>query len=171
MAIRDLIPWSRQENRLPAPVNGARESETHPLLSLHREMNRLFDDVFRSFGVPSFAGFDHSLGWPQVELAETEKEIRVTAELPGLDQKDVDIQVEEGVLTIRGEKKAEVEDKERGYSERSYGRFERRIGLPRGIDRDMASATFRNGVLTVTLPRTEAANENVRRIPIHGTAA
>lgn len=171
MAIRDLIPWSRQENRLPAAVNPERDIESHPLMSLHREVNRLFDDVFRGFGVPSFAGLDRSLGWPQVELAETDKEIRVTAELPGLDEKDVDIHVEEGVLTIRGEKKAEVENKERGYSERSYGRFERRIGLPRGIERDHASATFRNGVLTVTLPKSEVADENVRRIPIHGAAA
>ncbi len=171
MAIRDLIPWSRQENRLPVPVNAGHDSEPHPLLSLHREVNRLFDDVFRGFGVPSFAGFDRGPGWPQVELAETDKEIRVTAELAGLEEKDVDIQVEEGMLTIRGEKKAEVEDKERGYSERSYGRFERRIGLPRGIERDKASATFRNGVLTVTLPRSEAANENVRRIPINARAA
>jgi HSP20 family protein len=171
MAIRDLIPWSRQDNRLPTPVNAERDGESHPLLSLHREVNRLFDDVFRGFGVPSLAGFDRSLGWPQVELAETDKEIRVTVELAGLDEKDVDVQVEEGVLTIRGEKKAEVEDKDRGYSERSYGRFERRIGLPRGIERDKASATFKNGVLTVTLPRSEGANENVRRIPIHGAAA
>jgi HSP20 family protein len=171
MAIRDLIPWSRQENRLAEPVNAERDSATHPLLSLHREVNRLFDDVFRGFGVPSFAGPDRNLGWPQLELAETDKEFRVTAELPGLDEKDVDIHVEEGVLTIRGEKKAEVEDKERGYSERSYGRFERRIGLPRDIERDKASATFKKGVLTVTLPRSEAANENVRRIPIHGAAA
>ena len=64
-----------------------------------------------------------------------------------------------------------VDDKDRGYSERSYGRFERRIGLPRGIDRDKATATFKNGVLTVTLPRSEGANENVHRIPIHGAAA
>jgi HSP20 family protein len=171
MAIRDLIPWSRQENRLPTPVNAERDSATHPLLSLHREVNRLFDDVFRGFGVSSFAGFDHSPGWLRVELAETDKEIRVTAELAGLNEKDVDILVEDGVLTIRGEKKAEVEDKERGYSERSYGLFERRIGLPRGIERDKARAAFTNGVLTVTLPRSEAANENVRRIPIHGAAA
>jgi HSP20 family protein len=171
MTIRDLIPWSRQENRLPSPVNGERDTDSHPLLSLHREVNRLFDDVFRGFGVRSLPGFERSLDWPQVELAETDADIRVTVELPGLDEKDVDIQVEEGVLTIRGEKRAEVEDRERGYSERSYGRFERRIGLPRGIDRDKASATYRNGVLTVTLPRTEAANENVRRIPVHGAAA
>src|SRR3546814_1622775 len=94
------------------------------------------------------------------ELGETDTEIRVTAELPGLDEKDVDITVEDGVLTLRGEKRAQVEDKERGYSERSYGRFERRIGLPQGIDRDKAEATFKKGVLTVTLPRSEAANED-----------
>ncbi len=173
MALRDLIPWSRQENRLPIPVSPERDREydTHPLLSLHREVNRLFDDVFRGFGVPSFGGFGQGGGWPHVELSETDREIRVTAELPGLDEKDVEISVEEGVLTLRGEKRSEVEDKDRGYSERSYGRFERRIGLPLGIDRERASATFRNGVLTVTLPRTEAAKENVRRIPVNGKAA
>ena len=62
MAIRDLIPWSRQENRLPVPVNGERDTDGHPLLSLHREVNRLFDDVFRGFGVTSVPSFDRSLG-------------------------------------------------------------------------------------------------------------
>ncbi|MBB6189910.1 HSP20 family protein [Sphingobium wenxiniae] len=173
MAFRDLIPWSRQENRLPVPVSAARDRDTdsHPLLSLHREVNRLFDDAFRGFGAPTLAGFDRAAGWPHVELGETDKELRVTAELPGLDEKDVEISVEEGALTLRGEKRSEVEDKDRGYSERSYGRFERRIGLPKGVDRDQASASFRNGVLTVTLPKTEAANEDVRRIPINGKAA
>lgn len=75
------------------------------------------------------------------------------------------------MLTLRGENKSEVEDSDRGYTERSYGRFERRTGLPCGIGRDKASATFRNGVLTVTLPRSEAANENVRCIPIDARAA
>ncbi|HJQ16395.1 MAG TPA: Hsp20/alpha crystallin family protein [Allosphingosinicella sp.] len=173
MAIRDLIPWSRQENRLPVPVSAERDrgNDAHPLLSLHREVNRVFDDVFRGFGLPAFAGFDRAAGWPHVELGETDKELRITAELPGLDEKDVEITVEDGALTLRGEKRSEVEDKDRGYSERSYGRFERRIGLPKDVDRDKATATFSNGVLTVTLPRTEAANENVRRISISGKAA
>jgi HSP20 family protein len=171
MAIRDLIPWSRQENRLPATVSAEQDRSDHPLLSLHREVNRLFDDVFRGFGVPSLGGFDRSLSWPNLELGETEKEVRITAELPGLEEKDVEITVEEGVLTLRGEKKSEVEDKDRGYTERSYGRFERRIGLPHGIERDEASATFKNGVLTVTLPKSAAVNENVRRIPVNAQAA
>jgi HSP20 family protein len=170
MAIRDLIPWSRQENRLPVPVSAERERDPHPLQSLHRDVNRLFDDVFRNFGMPAFAGFDRLSALPHLELGETDKEIRVTAELPGMDEKDVEIFVEDGALTLRGEKKSEVEDQDRGYSERSYGRFERRIGLPRGIERDKVSATFKNGVLTVTLPRTEAAEQNIRRIPVNGGA-
>ena len=173
MAFRDLIPWSRQENRLPEAVGADRDRElaSHPLFSLHRDVNRLFDDVSRGFGVPAFGGFDRGAAWPHVELGETDKEIRVTAELPGLDEKDVDISIEEGALTIRGEKRAEVDDKDRGYSERSYGRFERRIGLPRDIERDKAGATFKNGVLTVTLPRSEVPDDNRRRIPINGGAA
>jgi HSP20 family protein len=160
MAIRDIIPWNRQENGIPVPVRAelAQDQGHHPLLSLHREVNRLFDDVFRSFSAPALGGFDRAGGWPHIELA-------------GLAEKDVDLSVEEGVLTLRGEKRAEVENKDRGYSERSYGRFERRIGLPRGIDREQASATFADGLLTVVLPKTEAANENVRRIPVHGKAA
>jgi HSP20 family protein len=173
MAIRDLIPWSREENRLSAPVGVARdrESESHPLLSLHREVNRLFDDVFRGFGMPAFGSFERGLAWPSLELGETDREIRVVAELPGLDEKDVEILVEDGALTLRGEKKSEVHDRDRGYSERSYGRFERRIALPPGVERDRASATFRNGVLTVTLPKSAAANENVRRIEINSKVA
>ena len=173
MALRDLIPWSRQENRLPVPVSPERDPEydAHPLLSLHREVNRLFDDVLRGFGVPAFGGLGRNGGWPHVEFSETDKDIRVTAELPGLDERNVEISVEDGVLALRGEKRAEIEDKDRGYSERSYGRFERRIGLPQGIDREHANATFRNGVLAVTLPKTEAAKQNVRRIPVNGKAA
>jgi len=171
MAIRDLIPWSRQENRLPVPFDTDREADSFPLLSLHRDVNRLFDDVFRGLGTSRFGAFDRSLAWPSVEFAETEKEFRITAELPGLDEKDVELSIEDGVLTLRGEKKAEVEDKDRGYSERSYGRFERRIALPRSVERDKASAAFNNGVLTVTVPKSQAANENRRRIPINGKTA
>ena len=166
MSIRDLIPWSRQENRVPAQVSAAGAARD-PVLSLQRDVNRLFDDLFRGFGVPTLAGVDRGLSTPSVELAETDKEIRVTAELPGLDEKDLEVIVEDGVLTLRGEKKSEVEDKGRGYSERSYGRFERRIGLPKGIERDKAGATFKNGVLTITVPKSASAAESTRRIAIN----
>jgi HSP20 family protein len=169
MAFRDLIPWSREENRFPVTIGAPSErDERRSLFSLHREMNRLFDDVFRGFDLPAFGGFGRAFDWPRVELNETEREIRVTAELPGLEEKDVEVLIEEGVLTLRGEKKCETKDLERGYSERSYGRFERRIGLPRGLEQDKANAAFRNGVLTVTLPRSADAVDNVRRIPIDG---
>jgi HSP20 family protein len=166
MAIRDLIPWSRQESRVPERT-GESADQHHPLLSLHRDVNRLFDDVFRGFGVPALGGWGRSLEWPSVELAETDNEIRVTAELPGMDEKGVDISVHEHVLSIRGEKRSETEDKDRGYSERSYGRFERHIGLPRGVEEDRASATFKNGVLTIVLPKSAAAIESRRSIPIN----
>lgn len=167
MAFRDLIPWSRQENRLPVPLGTeAERNEPHPLISLHREVNRVFDDVLRGFDLPSFGDFGR-VEWPRLELAETDHELRVTAELPGLDEEDVEILVEESVLTLRGEKRVESENRQRGYSELSYGRFERRIGLPQGVEQDKASATFRNGLLTVTLPKSAEAIGNVRRIPIN----
>lgn len=166
MAIRDLIPWGRQESRAPERTDD-RSDQQHPLMSLHRDVNRLFDDVFRGFGVPALSGWGRSLEWPTIELSETDKEIRVTAELPGMDEKDVDISVDDNVLSIRGEKRSETEDKERGYSERSYGRFERHIGLPRGIEQDRASATFNKGVLTIVLPKSAEAIESRRSIPIN----
>jgi HSP20 family protein len=165
MAIRDLIPWSRQENRLPVSSGAQRDRDDHPLLSLHRDVNRLFDDLFRGFGVPSLGGFERSFAWPNVELGETDSEIRIAAELPGLDEKDVELSLEDGVLTLRGEKKSTQTDKERGYSERSYGTFERRLTLPSNVDEDACSADFRDGVLTITLPKT-AEKARGRRIPL-----
>src|SRR3546814_13741767 len=73
MAFRDLIPWSRQENRLPVSVSAEQDRDTHPLQSLHREVNRLIDDVLRGFNMPAFAGFDRRAAWPHLELGETDK--------------------------------------------------------------------------------------------------
>ena len=166
MAIRDLIPWNRARD-----VAVTRSDEINPFLTLHREMNRLFDDVFRGFDLasPGFGerAFDRSMGWPNIEVSETGNEIKVTAELPGLDEKDVDIRLSDGVLVISGEKKTETEDKNRLFSERTYGQFERRIPLD-GIDEEKVSASFKNGVLLVTLPRSAQAQSNVRRIAING---
>ena len=172
MAIRDLIPWSRQENRLPVPVSAERERGDHPLLSLHRDVNRLFDDVFRGFDsrLPALGRFSSfgGGGWPNVEVSDGEKEIRVTAEVPGLKEKDVEVLLEDGVLTLKGEKRSETEDKDRQFSERFYGRFERRIPLGYEIDDDKVSANFKNGVLTVSLPKTERAQAKAKRIAING---
>ena len=162
MNMRDLIPWGRQSSTAPVPY----QNEDNPVVGFRREVDRLFDDLFRG-SLPSL-GLGRSLSaWPNVELGETDREIRVTAEVPGMSEKDVELLVEDGVLTIRGEKKSETEDKERGYSERYYGRFERRIALPSNVDEHGANATFRDGVLTVTLPKSPEA-ERGRRIPITG---
>ncbi len=161
MSMRDLIPWSRQEGRSPAPYDERRD----PFMALRREMDRLFDDTFRSFGLTA-PGAWQSRGWPSVEVNETDTEIRVTAEMPGLSEKDVELMLDNGVLTLRGERKSETDDKERGYSERFYGRFERRIALPSGVAEEKAKAEFRDGVLSVTLPLNREA-ERGRRIPIN----
>ena len=163
--LKDLIPWSRGRD-----VTVRRSDDANPLLTLHREMNRLFDDVFRGFDLAPFGSdrfLDRSMGWPNIEVSETDKEVKVTAELPGLDEKDVDVQLANGVLAIKGEKKTEVEAKDRRFSERSYGRFERRIPVD-DIDAEKVTASFKNGVLTVTLPKTAAAAANVKRIAING---
>ena len=107
-------------------------------------------------------------GWPSIEAVETDKDVRVSAELPGMDEKDVEVLVDEDALTIRGEKKAETEDKERRFSERYYGRFERVIPLPLTVEQDKIEASFNNGVLTITLPKSAKAQEKAKRIPIDG---
>lgn len=152
----DLMP--RSPFRTPE-----RAFETGPFFSLHREMNRLFDDAFRNFGAAPLGG---GVTWPSVEVSETDRMVQVTAELAGLDEKDVELRVEDNVLTIKGEKRTETEDKERHYSERYYGRFERRLAIPAEIDEERAEATFKNGVLTVALPKTDRAKDGAKRIPI-----
>ncbi|HZV20644.1 MAG TPA: Hsp20/alpha crystallin family protein [Hyphomicrobiales bacterium] len=165
MAIRDLIPWNRGRD-----VTVRREDEFNPFLTLHREMNRLFDEVFRGFELSPFGAggrFLSNAGWPNIEVADSDKELKVTAGLPGLDEKDVEVRLANGMLSISGEKKVETEDKDRLFSERYYGRFERRIPVE-DVEEDRVSATFKNGVLTVTLPKSPSARENVKRIPISG---
>ena len=138
MNVRDLIPWNRGRD-----VTVRRGEETYPLLTLHREMNRLFDKVFGGFDFTSF-GSERVLTWPNIEVSETDKEVKVRAELPGLEEQDVEVQLSNGVLTIQGEKKTETEDKDRLFSECYYGRFERRIRVD-----DARSAAARRFVSAV----------------------
>ena len=164
MAMKDLIPWNNRGREVGMP----RETGVHPLFTLHREMNRMFDDVFRGFDLAPFAPGRalEGLACPQIDIDETDNEVRITAELPGLDEKDVSLEIANGVLSISGEKKSESEDKDRRFSERYYGRFERRIPLE-DVDEDKASAAFKNGVLTITLPKSISAKAHVRRIAIN----
>jgi HSP20 family protein len=167
MNVRDLVPWTRPNDRdrnLPAVQDAA----TSPLFTLHREMNRLFDDVFRGCDTPPLWG-DRG-AWPQLEVQDAGSEYRVTAELPGLEEKDVEVLFEDGVLILRGEKRAETEDRSRAFSERVYGHFERRLALG-DLDEDRIQARFRNGVLTVAAPKSEQNQSRVKRIPINAGAS
>ena len=157
MAHGYLAPWrSAALTRSPFGTGGS-------LFDLHRQMNRLFDDLIESGpsgSTPALA----ATGWPQLEIEQQDDQIRVVAELPGVDENDVDLTIEDGVLSLTGEKRSERQDQS-GYSERSYGRFERRIALPSNIDEDKCKAEFKNGVLTVTIPRA-AEKARGRRIPL-----
>jgi HSP20 family protein len=154
MTISDLVPWKRGEKQVPV-----RREEERSSLSVQDEFNRLFDEFFDGFGLAPSGTFV-----PQVDVAEGDKEIKVSAELPGLDEKDVEVTLSNNVLTISGEKKDEKEDRGKNYyrMERSYGSFQRSISVPLEVDTDKVEATFKQGVLTVTLPKTAAAQKGKR---------
>jgi HSP20 family protein len=161
MATTDLVPWSRER---AVDVDRRRDD---PFWSLHREMNRLFEDFGRGFGLgPLFGpeGFE-----PRIDVRETDDEVLVTAEIPGLEEKDFELSLSAEALTIRGEKRHQHEEKGSVHRfERSYGAFERTLPLPCEVEADKASATYRNGVLSVTLPKAPSARRRVHRIEVRG---
>jgi len=167
--MRDLIPMGRNGATSPTPYRNFDES---PFLALHREVNRLFDDVWRGFDAPVLARpAGWAASWPSVEISETDQEIKVTAEVAGIEEKDIDASLDDGALVLKGEKRAGIEDKDRQFSERYYGRFERRIPLPADVDDDKVSASFKNGVLTIVLPKTPGAQSRAKHIAINGKEA
>jgi HSP20 family protein len=150
MNMLSLVPrWGRGRD--------VARNDADPFLSLHRDINRVFDDAFRSFGLPSAFGGTGS--WPSLDMRETEKGLEVSAEIPGVDEKDIEVTLANGQLTIRGEKKYERDQKEAGYHvmERSYGSFARTVPLPFDVDERAVTAVFDNGVLKVSLPKSPQA--------------
>jgi len=123
--------------------------------SLHNEIDKVFHDFTQSVGSTNQRGNDNPLMSPVINVAETDQALELTAELPGVDQKDVDVTVLDNRLTIQAEKKIEEEDKSKDYHvvERSYGKFARSLSLPFNVDPDKIDAQFKNGILTVTLPK------------------
>ncbi len=162
-----IIPIRRGASQLSRPNQ---QSAGHPLKELHQEMNRLFDDMLHGFApffpTPLTAA---TLIKPQVDIRATEKEYTVSAEIPGVDEKDIAIEVNESTLIIRGEKRQDKEEKETNYYriERSFGSFQRVLSLPKDGDTDAIRAHFKNGVLTITIPRKAQEKSSVRRIEIH----
>jgi HSP20 family protein len=161
MNVRDLVPWTRNGARDQNPP--AAQAVATPFFTLHREVNRLFDDLFRGFEAPALWSGG---AWPQFEVEDAPSEYRVAAELPGLEDKDVEILIHDDVLILRGEKPVRTEDRNCAFSERAYGRFERRIALD-GASEANVRAEFRNGVLTVIVPKSVQAQQRVKRIPIN----
>ena len=169
-------------SKIPVQTDKTTSSALHPwrpLERLRREIDQLFEDfglgTFRSpfrrtlFDVDPFrrakAAFS---GMPAVDVTETEKGYRVVAELPGMDEKDIEVKIASGMLTIKGEKQEEKEEEKQDYyvRERSFGSFERTFPVPDGVDLDKVEASFKKGVLTVTLPKTAEAQKAEKKITV-----
>ncbi len=171
MRMDKLVPWRWGRSELAA------RDENHPFPTLHRDVDRLINDFLTTFDrqwdfglIPSRlgGGFTEGSITPQMDVAEDDREITLTAELPGLDEKDVEILLSSNGLTIKGEKKSKQEKKGKDYYrvERSYGSFSRTIPLPEGIDADKVNASFKKGVLTVTVPKLPEAQKEVKKIAV-----
>jgi HSP20 family protein len=165
MALGNIIPKKSSELSL-------RKGFEYPFEALHREMDRLFDNFSRGNEI-------EPLGWlslretgfsPKVNVTEDDQSIRVTAELPGMDEKDIEVTVGRDSLTLKGEKKSEREEKGKGYyrMERSFGSFARTIPLSAEIDEEKVDAKFSKGVLTIRLPKTIEAQSAYRKIEVKG---
>ena len=162
MNLRSLIPFRGN--------GGPAHPEVNLFGSLHREVDRLFDEFSRGFGTLGTRATANLV--PSINVSETDKEIEVTAEMPGLERKDVEVSLEDNVLTIRGEKKIEEEkaDEKRNHHliERSYGVFYRMLELPPGIDPATVQATMTKGVLKITIPK--PAHAESKRIEVKDAA-
>jgi HSP20 family protein len=167
MNVRSLMPFSGNRSAPQRP-------EADQFVSFRREMDRLFDDFFTGFGMPmplpvppapAAAGI---LLAPSIDVSETDREIHLAAELPGVDEKDVEVTLNGDMLTIRGEKQEERKEDDRDYHlmERSLGTFARTLRLPFAVDPTQIDAEFKNGVLTLTIPKPKEAQAQVHRIAV-----
>jgi HSP20 family protein len=169
------------ETKLPITKKASEPAFTgeawRPFEVLRKEIDHLFEDFGEDFWrrpFRSLAALEKS--WPKrvavsapaVDVSETDKAYEITAELPGIDEKNIEVSVANGGITIKGEKKEETEEKKKDYyvSERRYGSFERFFGLPEGVDADKIAATFKNGVLKVVLPKTVEAQKPAKKIEV-----
>ena len=166
MLLRDLIPFSGTR-----PMASERRRQD-PFHVMQREMNRMLGNMWEGSEWPMLkaGNGDLEMFTPKMDVSETAKEIRVTAELPGMEEKDVEVTFSDGMLTIQGERKDETEEKDedkRFYlRECSYGSFRRMLPIGELVKEDKLTAKFKNGKLTVILPKTQEAKEKTRKIPI-----
>jgi HSP20 family protein len=167
MTVRDLLPFGKN-----VPVTRG----SNPIVAFQDEVNKLFNDFFGEMSFPSWGHLSTTESSfainPAVDVSETDKEFKVSAELPGIDVKDVQIQAAEGYVTIKGEKKAERKEEREGYfrQERSYGSFQRVIALPDTANLDKAEANFKHGILTLSIPKKAGVQSKERKIEIKSAA-
>ena len=166
MNVKSLMPFGRS-----SVADGGNESD--PFALMRREMDRMIDSFSRNWGdQPWSARLPGTFHSPKVDVAETDKGLEITAELPGIDQKDIELDLADGVLTLKAEHQEEKEDKDekKHYHlvERSRGSFMRRIAVPFEPDADKVQANFDKGVLKVMVPRSAAAEKSVKKIAIKG---
>lgn len=186
MDIKKLAPWNwfkkeEEETGADVPVKrgetkGAAQhgGGVDPITQLHRQMDRLFADTFRGLGLSPFASefatplIASGVLRPQVDIGATDREYAITVEVPGVSENDVTVEVANNTLTIRGEKRQEKEEKEKDYYrvERSYGSFQRVLSLPVDAVQDDIKASFKHGVLTITMPRKALPKSEVKHIEI-----
>jgi len=180
MNIIRVRPWnwltredSRDAGALPAenPVNAAGRLSVNPW-SLHREIDKLFDDAFRHLGRPSGAEPAEGVMTPKVDISGTDREYIISAELPGIEEKDIELEVLGDVLSIKAqrehESKTENRDEKKGYYriERHYGTFQRILHLPEDADTEAVKANYKNGVLHVSVARKAPLKNEARKISI-----
>lgn len=163
------------ENKTVKPQ--ARLQAWHPFESLRREVDRLFDEFDGGAWPSPFRRSNFEALWrlgpawpgaPATDITNTDKAYEITAELPGMDEKDIEVKVASGVMSIKGQKKEATEEKNKDYylQERRFGSFERSFRLPEGVDSDKIVASSKKGVLTVTLPKTPEAQKAEKRIEV-----
>lgn len=185
MELKKLAPWNwfknEEEGDHSVPVKHGEKKSLYagrhqdPMLQIHRDIDHLFDQFFQGWGMPRTGGFGHlsdlageSLLKPKVDLSGADQEYQLTVEIPGVSEKDVSVDISNNVMTIKGEKKLEKEEKEKNYYriERSYGSFQRVLSLPEDVDQDGIKASFNNGVLTITMPRKALPKGEVKQVEI-----
>ncbi len=185
MNLRKLVPWNwfkdeeKEGNSQVAVPHVGQNKPTgqlsYPVNQFYRDMNDILGRFLYGYGMPPHASgniFQGSLGdgllKPMVDVNASDKEYSISIEVPGIDQKDIKLEISNNTLTVRGEKQQKKEEKEKNYyrMERSYGAFQRLLSLPEDADQDKAAADFKNGVLTVTVPRKALPDKDTRQIQI-----
>ncbi len=146
------------------------ESLANPVLALQNDMRRMFQDFF---ALPTYSMMQSDRLWngmlqPKIDIVETDKVIEISAELSGADEKDIEVVIENGMLTIRGEKRAESEDEGKTFHrmERSYGSFQRSLALPEQVEDDKIKARLENGVLLVTVPKKNGGPARTKKVEV-----